>query len=84
VHRYFQSWVRAGVFERILREAGGLAEERGAYRLYECFVDRTFSKARDDGVGLMKSESRCTSLLSCGPADRVSMRRAGRGRRPGS
>lgn len=57
VHRWFQKWVRDGVFERIIREAGRFVEERGGYRLYECFIDGTFSKARGggDGIGCTKS-----------------------------
>lgn len=55
VHKYFTQWVRAGVFENMMRDAGELVEERGGYRLYECFVDATFSKARGDGVGLTKA-----------------------------
>jgi transposase len=57
VHRWFTTWVKAGVFEAIMREAGRLVEERGGYRLYECFVDATFSKARGggDGVGVTKA-----------------------------
>ncbi|MBK9126260.1 MAG: IS5 family transposase [Phycisphaerales bacterium] len=57
VHRYFQCWVREGVFERIPRDAGRVVEEREGYRLYECFIDGTFSKARGggDGVGLTKA-----------------------------
>lgn len=57
VHRWFTLWVKAGVFEGILRDAGELVEERGEYRLYECFVDATFSKARGggDGIGLTKA-----------------------------
>jgi transposase len=57
VHRWFQTWVRAGVFETIMRDAGRMVEERGAYRLYECFVDGTFSKARGggDGIGCTKA-----------------------------
>jgi transposase len=57
VHRWFTLWVRAGVFEGIMRDAGELVEERGGYRLYECFIDGTFSKARGggDGVGLTKA-----------------------------
>jgi transposase len=56
VHRWFQTWVRAGVFESIMRDAGRLVEERGEYRLYECLVDWTFSKARGggDGIGCTK------------------------------
>lgn len=52
VHRWFQRWVRDGVFEQIMRDAGRLLEERGDYRLYECFVDGTFSKARGGGDGI--------------------------------
>jgi len=57
VHRWFSTWVKAGVFERIMRDAGRLVEERGGYRLYECFIDGTFSKARGggDGVGVTKA-----------------------------
>src|SRR5687767_11552136 len=42
VHRWFKRWVNAGVFEALMREAGRCVEERGGYRLYECFVDGTF------------------------------------------
>jgi len=52
VHRWFQRWVRGGVFEAIMRDAGRLVEERGQYKLYECFVDGTFSKARGGGDGI--------------------------------
>jgi transposase len=57
VHRWFTLWVREGVFENLMRDAGELVEERGGYRLYECFIDATFSKARGggDGVGLTKA-----------------------------
>ena len=57
VHAYFQRWTRQGVFENIMRDAGQLVHERGGYRLYECFVDGTFSKARGggDGVGVTKA-----------------------------
>jgi transposase len=57
VHRWFQTWVREGVFENIMRDAGRVVEERGEYRLYECFVDGTFSKARGggDGIGCTKA-----------------------------
>ncbi|MFO0837455.1 MAG: transposase [Phycisphaerae bacterium] len=52
VHRYFQRWVRDGIFERILRQAGrAVAEERDGFKLYECFIDGTFAKARGGGDG---------------------------------
>lgn len=46
VHRWFQKWVADGLFEEILRTAGSLVEERDGYRLYECFIDATFSEGR--------------------------------------
>jgi transposase len=57
VHRWFTVWVMAGVFEDIMRDAGQLVEERDGYRLYECFIDGTFCKARGggDGVGVTKA-----------------------------
>ena len=57
VHRWFRKWVQAGVFERIMRRAGRCVEERDGYRLYECFIDGTFSKARGggDGIGCTKA-----------------------------
>jgi transposase len=57
VHRWFQKWVNDGVFEAIMRDAGCFVEERGEYRLYECFIDGTFSKARGggDGIGCTKA-----------------------------
>lgn len=40
-----------------MRDAGELVEERDGYRLYECFIDATFSKAKSggDGVGVTKA-----------------------------
>lgn len=57
VHRWFQRWVRDGVFESVMRQAGRCVEEQGEYRLYECFIDGTFTKARGggDGIGCTKA-----------------------------
>ena len=57
VHRWFQKWVNEGVFENIMRQAGRCVEKRGGYRLYECFIDGTFVKARGggDGIGCTKA-----------------------------
>lgn len=57
VHRWFTTWVNAGVFERLMRDAGRVVEDRGGYKLYECYIDATFSKARGggDGVGVTKA-----------------------------
>lgn len=52
VHRWFKTWVEAGVFERILTEAARLVEQQGEYRLYECFIDGAFSKAKGGGDGI--------------------------------
>ena len=56
VHRWFKKWMEDGVFERVLRTAGSLVEERDGYRLYECFIDASFSKAKGggDGIGLTR------------------------------
>jgi transposase len=56
VHRWFLRWVKAGVFERIMRSLGEVVEEAGRFRLYECFIDGTFSKAKGggDGIGCTK------------------------------
>lgn len=57
VHRWFQVRVLGGVFERIMRDAGRCVEERDGYKLYECFIDGTFCKARGggDGIGVTKA-----------------------------
>ncbi|HCR56070.1 TPA: DDE transposase [Candidatus Saccharibacteria bacterium] len=57
VHRCFQRLVCEGVFETLMLDAGQLVEEMGEYRLYECFVDGNFSKARGggDGIGCTKT-----------------------------
>jgi transposase len=52
VHRWFLHWVKTGVFENIMRSIGQVVEEEGCYRLYECFVDGTFSKAKGGGDGI--------------------------------
>jgi transposase len=52
VHRWFTLWVKTGVFERLMREAGRCVEERGGYKLYECFIDGTFAKAKGGGGGI--------------------------------
>lgn len=57
VHRWFRRWVDDGVFEQIMRKAGATMEERGQYKLYECFIDGSFSKAKcgGDGIGCTKA-----------------------------
>ncbi len=57
VHRWFKKWVEMGVFGQLMKEAAHRVEERGDYRLYECFIDGTFSKAKGggDGIGCTKA-----------------------------
>ena len=56
-HRWFAKWVREGVFESIMRDAGRCIEQRDGYRLYECFIDGTFAKARGGGDGIGKTKA---------------------------
>lgn len=57
VHRWFQIWVRDGVFEAIMRDAGRCVEEGGGFRLYECFIDGTFCRARGGGDGIGRTKA---------------------------
>ena len=57
VHRWFQIWTRDGVFERIMRDAGRCVEERDGFKLYECFIDGTFAKAKGGGDGIGKTKA---------------------------
>lgn len=45
------------MFERILQYAGTIIEQNNGCKLYECFVDGTFSKAKggEDGIGCTKA-----------------------------
>lgn len=57
VHRAFQRWVQMGAFETMLSEIGSMIEDRQGFKLYECYVDGTFSKAKGggDGIGCTKA-----------------------------
>jgi transposase len=57
VHRWFQTWVSDGVFEAIMRDAGRCVEERNGFKLYECFIDGTFAKARGGGDGIGRTKA---------------------------
>ena len=52
VHRWLLKWLNAGVFESLMRAAGRCVEDAGGFRLYECFIDGTFSKAKSGGDGI--------------------------------
>lgn len=49
VHRWFQKWVEQGVFGNLMREAGRCVEERGGYRLYECYMGARFAATTGAG-----------------------------------
>ncbi len=48
-HRRFQSWVRRGIFEKILRTLANDLKERGKLDLAECFIDGSFTGAKKGG-----------------------------------
>jgi transposase len=50
-HRRFQEWVRAGVFEQVLRALVKDVKERGKLDLTECFIDGTFVIAKKGAEG---------------------------------
>lgn len=57
VHRSFARWVKMGAFEALLAAIGSIVKERKGFKLYECYIDGTFSKAKGggDGVGCTKA-----------------------------
>lgn len=57
LHRAFKRWVEMGAFESLLAQLGEMVEEREGFKLYEYYVDGTFSKAKGggDGIGCTKA-----------------------------
>jgi transposase len=57
VHRAFQRWVEHGAFEAVLKHLGQLVRAADGFKLYECYIDGTFVKARGggDGIGCTKA-----------------------------
>ena len=53
-HRRFQEWVKAGVFEDILKALVKDMKERGDLDLTECFIDGTFVIAKKGANGWEK------------------------------
>ena len=53
-HRRFQEWVRAGLFEKVLRALVKDVKERGKLDLTECFIDGTFVIAKKGVEGWEK------------------------------
>ncbi len=52
VHRAFQRWVHMGAFETLLADIGSMVEERDGFKLYEWYVDGTYSEAKGGGEGI--------------------------------
>ena len=48
-HRRFQEWVRAKVFQKILRALAKSLQRKGKLSLNECFIDGTFASAKKGG-----------------------------------
>ena len=53
-HRYFQKWIRAGVWDKVLWEIAKDLKERGKLDITECFIDGTFASAKKGGFILEK------------------------------
>jgi len=53
-HRYFQQWVQAGIWNKILRTLAEDLKERGKIDISECFIDGTFASAKKGGLILEK------------------------------
>jgi len=45
-HRRFQEWVRSGTFRQLLETLAKDLEDRGEFKLSECFIDATFVVAK--------------------------------------
>ena len=53
-HRYFQKWVKAGVWDAVLWEIAKDLKHRGKIDITECFIDGTFASAKKGGLILEK------------------------------
>lgn len=53
-HRYFQQWVEAGVWDKLLWEIALDLKRRGKIDITECFIDGTFASAKKGGLILEK------------------------------
>lgn len=52
VHRAFKRWVKDGAFEALLKQIGELVSSVNGFKLFECYIDGTFVKARGGGDGI--------------------------------
>ena len=57
VHRWFMTWAGQGVFEKLMQKAGHVVEQCDGFKLYECFIDGTFCKARGGGDGIGRTKA---------------------------
>jgi transposase len=53
-HRYFQDWIKAGVWDKVLWEIARDLNHRGKIDITECFIDGTFANAKMGGLILEK------------------------------
>ena len=49
-HRYFQLWVKSGVWDKVLWEVALDLKRRGKIDITECFIDGTFASAKKGGL----------------------------------
>ena len=53
-HRYFQSWVQSGVWNKMLWRIAEDLRDRGKIDITECFIDGTFAAAKKGALVLEK------------------------------
>lgn len=53
-HRYFQSWIESGTWDKVLWEIAKDLKDRGKIDITECFIDGTFASAKKGGLILEK------------------------------
>lgn len=53
-HRYFQNWIKSGVWDKLLWEIARDLRDRGKIDITECFIDGTFASAKKGGFLLEK------------------------------
>lgn len=53
-HRYFQLWIKTGVWPKVLRKLAEDLRDRGKIDVTECFIDGTFASAKKGGCILEK------------------------------
>lgn len=53
-HRYFQSWSRSGILEKLLRRLASDLIDRGELEIKEGFIDGSFSSAKNRVLELVR------------------------------